>query len=86
MGLLPLELRCLVQDALLLGTTFSEFVFNTRYLGEDRAEALLAWLEKQAVGVQSAPFEGTAEELEVITRHIEGKRVDCTERWTADNV
>ena len=70
MAELPVEIVLLVQEALLSGTTFAEFVENTRCFAvrEDRAEALRAWLRKQgATGEGPSCFAGSEEELGRIT-------------------
>jgi hypothetical protein len=63
-----------VQEALVMQTTFSEFVWNTRWLGEDRTFALKAWLREQEVGKPLHVFEGSEEELKVVRDHVEGMR------------
>jgi hypothetical protein len=75
MGSLPTELWLSVRDALIEGTTFAEFVCNTRgFAAEERAEALRIWLEQQVAGERLASFEGTKEELEIITDYAHGER------------
>jgi hypothetical protein len=62
-----------VQDALPEGTTFAEFVVNTRgFAAKDRAEALRIWLEQQVVGEEFGTFDGSKEELEVIAECMQG--------------
>jgi hypothetical protein len=75
MGSLPIDIVLMVQDALLVGTTFAQFVSNTRYLGfgEKRAHALQAWLGMQCVGDSAEPFTGTAEELRMLSDHMESQ-------------
>jgi hypothetical protein len=64
-----------VRGAPVVATMFEEFVCNTSgYEVVDRAEALRLWLQRQQVGQQLARFEGTKEELEVITDYAQGKR------------
>jgi hypothetical protein len=72
MIVLPAELWLQVHSWLVSGTTFAEFVVNTRYFGEARVGALRIWLDKQVVGVRLAPFEGTEDELGVIMDSIKG--------------
>jgi hypothetical protein len=67
-----------VVEALVAGTTFSEFVHNTRFLGRKRQWALELWLRRQPVGKPLSRFEGSAEELQVVSDHIAGtSRVVC---------
>jgi hypothetical protein len=55
-----------------VGTTFSQFVYNTRCFREDRADALRSWVMLQALGEQLVPFEGTKEELDVVVDYAHG--------------
>jgi hypothetical protein len=67
--------RLLVRDVLPEGTTFAVFVRNTRgFRAEGRVDALHMWLQQQPVGKLLATFEGTEEELEVLLKHVKGKR------------
>jgi hypothetical protein len=72
---LPAEVCLLVQDALVAGTTFSEFVYNTRCFGENRADVLRAWVCAQVIGQWLVPFSGSREELEVLISNADGKRM-----------
>jgi hypothetical protein len=72
MGALPAELWEQVDGELVVGTTFAEFVENTRCFGEERGEILLAWLGKQPVEEDLVPFDGTVEELDVVRGHVQG--------------
>jgi hypothetical protein len=56
------------------GTTFSELVWNTRYFGEERGEVLSAWLEQQPSGEDLVAFDGTIDELGLVSGHVQGIR------------
>jgi hypothetical protein len=65
-----------VRDALVAGTTFAEFVVNTRgFAVEDQAEALRVWVQQQRWGGETVSFEGTREEVQVIVDNIDGNRM-----------
>jgi hypothetical protein len=57
----------------LLGTTFSQFVYNTRFLGRKRGFALRQWLREWEGSGRAEAFEGTEEEIDVVRDHIEGR-------------
>jgi len=76
MDTLPAELVELVEDSFVSGTTFSEFVADTRAFAGlvCRREALFArWLRKQPGGRPLVPFAGSQEELAFMREHITGK-------------
>jgi hypothetical protein len=66
------DVQFLVLEALVSGTTFSEFVWNTRCLGEARRFALKAWLRQQAATDTLCGFEGTKEQLSVLLDYVQG--------------
>jgi hypothetical protein len=68
----PKEVLLCVQEACVLGSTFSSFVWNTRWLGKNRSFALKVWLRTQPAGSWWTPFEGTDEEVQVVRDHVCG--------------
>jgi len=74
MAHLPRELWCMVDTHIVSGTTFSEFVAYTKHWTvEQRAATLGVWIQAQPMDEGLGSFEGTSDEVKLVTDHVDGR-------------